>query len=63
MKQISSWQERERYKEPVRESLKALLALNWTVEHAEVDGMPSHRGSTRRQSKANVVRLPLMSLS
>lgn len=48
--------ERERYKEPVRESLKALLALNWTVEHADTDAPLSHRGSTRRQSKANVVR-------
>ncbi|XP_055318049.1 ryanodine receptor isoform X5 [Sitodiplosis mosellana] len=46
--------ERERYKEPVRESLKALLALNWTVEHADVDAPPSHRGSTRRQSKPNI---------
>lgn len=53
----ANWQERERYKEPVRESLKALLALNWTVEHAEVDVPPSHRGSTRRQSKPNVVSI------
>lgn len=43
--------------EPVSESLKALLALNWTVEHAEVDAPQSHRGSTRRQSKPNVVRM------
>lgn len=49
------FQERERYKEPVRESLKALLALNWTVEHADVDAPLSNRGSTRRQSKPNVV--------
>lgn len=42
--------------EPVSESLKALLALGWTVEHAEVDVPLSHRGSTRRQSKPNVVR-------
>lgn len=49
------FQERERYKEPVRESLKALLALNWTVEHSETDVPLSHRGSTRRQSKPAVV--------
>lgn len=47
--------ERERYKEPVRESLKALLAIGWTVEHSEVDMPLSHRGSTRRQSKPTVV--------
>lgn len=45
--------------EPVSESLKALLALSWTVEHAEVDAPQSHRGSTRRQSKPNVVRITL----
>lgn len=50
-----SIQERERYKEPVRESLKALLALNWTVEHSDVDAPLSNRGSTRRQSKPNLV--------
>lgn len=48
-------QERERYKEPVRESLKALLALGWTVEHSEVDVPLSHRGSTRRTSKPIIV--------
>ncbi|XP_030749975.1 ryanodine receptor isoform X1 [Sitophilus oryzae] len=37
--------ERERYKEPVRESLKALLALGWSVEHTEVDLPSSNRGS------------------
>lgn len=47
--------ERERYKEPVRESLKALLALGWTVEHQEVDVPLSHRGSTRRTSKPTIV--------
>ncbi|XP_055693636.1 ryanodine receptor [Lutzomyia longipalpis] len=46
--------ERERYKEPVREALKALLALGWTVEHAEGDVPLSHRGSTRRTSKPNL---------
>lgn len=50
-------QERERYKEPVRESLKALLALNWTVEHSETDAPLSHRGSQRRQSKPSVVSI------
>ncbi|KAH1010100.1 hypothetical protein HUJ05_004454 [Dendroctonus ponderosae] len=38
--------ERERYKEPVRESLKALLALGWSVEHTEVD-MPSNSRSSQ----------------
>ncbi|XP_067007679.2 ryanodine receptor [Anabrus simplex] len=44
--------EKERYKEPVRESLKALLAIGWTVEHTEVDVPSNHRNSTRRASKA-----------
>lgn len=55
---IYNFQERERYKEPVRESLKALLALNWGVEHSEADAPLSHRGSTRRQSKPATVSLP-----
>ncbi|XP_025830516.1 ryanodine receptor [Agrilus planipennis] len=44
--------EKERYKEPVRESLKALLAIGWTVEHSEVDVPMSNRSSVRRQSKS-----------
>ncbi|KAL1124812.1 hypothetical protein AAG570_001433 [Ranatra chinensis] len=44
--------EKERYKEPVRESLKALLAIGWSVEHTEVDIPSNNRGSSvRRQSK------------
>lgn len=43
--------EKERYKEPVRESLKALLAIGWSVEHTEVDVPSSNRNSTRRTSK------------
>lgn len=46
--------ERERYKEPVRESLKALLAMGWSVEHAELDVSPTSRGSLRRSSKSQV---------
>ncbi|KAG8317291.1 Ryanodine receptor 2 [Homalodisca vitripennis] len=46
--------ERERYKEPVRESLKALLAIGWTVEHTEIDIPSNNRGSVRRPSKPNV---------
>lgn len=42
--------EKERYKEPVRESLKALLALGWTVEHSESDLPGSSRGSVRGKS-------------
>ncbi|XP_046677460.1 LOW QUALITY PROTEIN: ryanodine receptor-like [Homalodisca vitripennis] len=49
--------ERERYKEPVRESLKALLAIGWTVEHTEIDIPSNNRGSVRRPSKPNVVSL------
>lgn len=43
--------EKERYKEPVRESLKALLALSWSVEHSEVDVPSNNRSSVRRSSK------------
>uniref|UniRef100_A0A182UXB4 Ryanodine receptor 3, brain n=1 Tax=Anopheles merus TaxID=30066 RepID=A0A182UXB4_ANOME len=46
--------ERERYREPVRESLKALLALHWRIEHSEGDVPLSNRGSMRRQSKPNL---------
>ncbi|XP_034937910.1 ryanodine receptor isoform X2 [Chelonus insularis] len=44
--------EKERYKEPVRESLKALLAIGWSVEHAEVDMASTNRSSLRRSSKS-----------
>ncbi|XP_058809913.1 ryanodine receptor [Phymastichus coffea] len=44
--------ERERYKEPVRESLKALLAIGWTVEHAELEVASTSRNSLRRASKS-----------
>ncbi|XP_039761395.1 ryanodine receptor isoform X13 [Pararge aegeria] len=46
--------EKERYKEPVRESLKALLAIGWSVEHSEVDIPSTNRSSMRRQSKSGV---------
>lgn len=39
--------EKERYKEPVRDSLKALLAIGWTVEHTEVD-LPTSRNNSPR---------------
>lgn len=42
------------YKEPVRESLKALLALGWSIEQSENDAPLNNRGSIRRQSKSNV---------
>ncbi|XP_063919785.1 ryanodine receptor isoform X1 [Zophobas morio] len=42
--------EKERYKEPVRESLKALLAIGWSVEHSEVDNPTNNRNSINRQS-------------
>lgn len=45
--------EKERYKDPVRESLKALLALGWTIEHSESDTPGSSRGSIRRSSKSD----------
>jgi hypothetical protein len=41
----------------VRESLKALLAIGWTVEHTEIDVPSNNRGSVRRPSKPNVVSL------
>lgn len=50
--------ERERYKEPVRESLKALLAIGWNVEHAEVDVPSTNRSSMRRSSKSQVRNRP-----
>lgn len=51
--------ERERYKEPVRESLKALLAIGWSVEHAEVDVPSTNRSSMRRSSKSQVRKIIL----
>ena len=51
--------EKERYKEPVRESLKALLAIGWSVEHAEVDVPSTNRSSMRRSSKSQVNQNPV----
>lgn len=53
-----NYQEKERYKEPVRESLKALLAIGWSIEHSEVDIPSNNRGnSIRRQSKVSIAQL------
>uniref|UniRef100_A0A6P7G955 Ryanodine receptor-like n=1 Tax=Diabrotica virgifera virgifera TaxID=50390 RepID=A0A6P7G955_DIAVI len=41
--------EKERYKEPVRESLKALLAIGWSVEQQQVDLPSNNRNSGGRQ--------------
>ena len=57
IKYFSCIQEKERYKEPVRESLKALLAIGWTVEHSDVEVPSNNRNSTRRTSKANPVSI------
>lgn len=55
---LSSYiQEKERYKEPVRESLKALLAIGWTVEHSDVEVPSNNRNSTRRSSKTSPVSI------
>lgn len=35
--------ERERYREPIRDSLKALLALGWTIEYADHDAASANR--------------------
>nr|XP_026484093.1 ryanodine receptor isoform X5 [Vanessa tameamea] len=51
--------EKERYKEPVRESLKALLAIGWSVEHSEVDIPSTNRSSMRRQSKSGIQTLEI----
>ncbi|XP_035704010.1 ryanodine receptor isoform X5 [Folsomia candida] len=45
--------EKERYKEPIRDSLKTLLALNWTIEHGDAD-MSSVRPNVRRSSKGSM---------
>lgn len=42
--------ERERYREPIRDSLKALLALGWSIEFADYDAANSNRNSMRRSS-------------
>lgn len=42
--------ERERYREPIRDSLKALLALGWNIEYADYDSANSNRNSMRRSS-------------
>lgn len=47
--------ERERYREPIRDSLKALLALGWNIEYADYDAANSNRNSMRRSSMVNAV--------
>ena len=42
--------ERERYREPIRDSLKALVALGWSIEFADYDAANSNRNSMRRSS-------------
>lgn len=45
--------ERERYREPVRDSLKALLALGWNIEYADQETGNANRNSMRRSSTVN----------
>ncbi len=48
-------QEKERYKEPIRDSVKTLLAMSWTIEYGDADmGGPARGASTRRQSKGSI---------
>jgi len=42
--------ERERYREPVRDALKALLALGWNIEYADHEAGNANRNSMRRSS-------------
>ncbi|XP_036227356.2 ryanodine receptor isoform X7 [Bactrocera oleae] len=46
--------ERERYRDPVRECLKALVSIGWRIEQSDIDVPLNHRGSTRRQSKPQI---------
>lgn len=39
--------ERERYRDPIRESLKALLAIGWNVEYADYEAANANRNSMR----------------
>ena len=49
-------QERERYRDPVRQALTALLALGWTVEYGEADTLNSKGSIRRSSSRQDVVR-------
>lgn len=42
--------ERERYRDPIRDALKALLALGWTIEYADHESGNTNRNSMRRDS-------------
>ncbi|XP_067629181.1 ryanodine receptor isoform X7 [Eurosta solidaginis] len=46
--------ERGRYRDPVRECLKALLSIGWRIEQSDIDAPLNHHGSTRRQSKPQI---------
>ena len=46
--------ERERYREPIRDSLKALLALGWNIEYADYEAANANRSSMRRSSSTFV---------
>lgn len=45
--------EKERYKEPIRDGIRALLALNWTIEQGDID--MAAQTAARRSSKADLV--------
>lgn len=42
-------QERERYREPVREAIKALLALSWNIEYESMENTSAGREQLHRQ--------------
>ena len=59
-------QERERYREPVRDAIKALLAIKWKIEYESEGVSTSGREQVHRQDtvrKSNVLLSLSLSLS
>ncbi|XP_042892542.1 ryanodine receptor-like isoform X4 [Penaeus japonicus] len=46
--------ERERYREPVREATKALLALNWNIEYESMENTSAGREQLHRQDTSDL---------
>ena len=53
-------QTKHRYTDPVRESVKAMLAWGWTLEQDQARFSSNRDSIKRRASKANIVIAPLL---
>lgn len=54
------FQERERYREPVADALKTLLALNWVIEYDSLEGSAGKEQVIKQDQVSFAISLLIM---